>query len=34
LARMSLAAHQRYKDHPTWRESAERIRQFLRTWPK
>ena len=32
LTRMSLAAHQRFLDHPTWAESAERIRHFLRTW--
>jgi glycosyltransferase involved in cell wall biosynthesis len=29
LAQMSLAARQRYTAHPTWQESAERIRQFL-----
>jgi glycosyltransferase involved in cell wall biosynthesis len=32
LTRMSLAAHQRFLDHPTWAESAERILHFLRTW--
>jgi glycosyltransferase involved in cell wall biosynthesis len=34
LARMSLAAHNHYKDHPTWSESAERVRQFLRAWSR
>ncbi len=29
LVQMSLAAQQRYVDHPTWAESAERVRQFL-----
>lgn len=32
LARMSLAAYQRYRNHPTWAETAEQIRQFLKTW--
>jgi glycosyltransferase involved in cell wall biosynthesis len=29
LGQMSLAALQRYHEHPTWAESAERIREFL-----
>jgi len=32
LAHMSLAARQRYLEHPTWAQSAERIRHFLKTW--
>jgi glycosyltransferase involved in cell wall biosynthesis len=32
LVQMSLAAHQRHLEHPTWTESAERIRQFLKAW--
>lgn len=32
LARMSLAARQHYLDHPTWAQSAHRIRHFLETW--
>lgn len=32
LARMSLAAYQRYGGHPTWAETAEQIRRFLKTW--
>jgi glycosyltransferase involved in cell wall biosynthesis len=32
LLQMSLAAYQRYMAHPAWAESAERIRQFLRTF--
>ncbi len=31
LARVSLAALERYGEHPTWTESSERIRQFLHT---
>lgn len=31
LAQVSLAALQRYREHPTWTESSERIREFLRT---
>jgi len=34
LADMSLAARQRYLAHPTWTQSAERIRHFLKTWIK
>jgi glycosyltransferase involved in cell wall biosynthesis len=29
LLQMSIAARQHYESHPTWRESTERIRQFL-----
>jgi glycosyltransferase involved in cell wall biosynthesis len=32
LVQMSLAAHQRGLDHPTWAESAECIRRFLKAW--
>ena len=32
LAQMSLAAYERFRLHPTWRVSTERIRQFLKTW--
>jgi glycosyltransferase involved in cell wall biosynthesis len=32
LAQMSLAAQQRYTLHPTWAESTERMRGFLKTW--
>ncbi len=32
LARMSLAARQCYLAHPTWTQSAERIRHFLKAW--
>jgi glycosyltransferase involved in cell wall biosynthesis len=31
LARVSLAALERYREHPTWIESADRIRKFLLT---
>jgi len=31
LARLSLAALDRYREHPTWTESCERIREFLHT---
>ena len=31
LAQVSLAALERYREHPTWTESCERIREFLRT---
>ena len=30
LAQMSLAARRRFKAHPTWEQSMERIRQFLK----
>ncbi|MCX8062466.1 MAG: glycosyltransferase family 4 protein [Anaerolineales bacterium] len=29
LAQMGIAARKRYEQHPTWSESAEKIRQFL-----
>jgi glycosyltransferase involved in cell wall biosynthesis len=29
LTRVSLAALERFKEHPTWIESADRIREFL-----
>ena len=29
LAQMSLAAFERFRLHPTWEESTQRIRQFL-----
>jgi hypothetical protein len=32
LAQMSLAAQQRYALHPTWAESTERMRGFLKRW--
>ncbi|NIO08697.1 MAG: glycosyltransferase family 1 protein, partial [Deltaproteobacteria bacterium] len=32
LARVSLAALERYREHPTWVESADRIREFLHTY--
>jgi glycosyltransferase involved in cell wall biosynthesis len=32
LARMSLAARERFRLHPTWTVSTDRIRQFLKTW--
>jgi glycosyltransferase involved in cell wall biosynthesis len=32
LAKMSLAAYKRFRLHPTWGVSTERIRQFLKTW--
>lgn len=32
LAQMSLAAQQRYTLHPTWAESTERMRGFLKMW--
>ena len=31
LAQVSLAALDRYREHPTWTDSSERIREFLRT---
>jgi glycosyltransferase involved in cell wall biosynthesis len=31
LERMSLASRQRYLAHPTWKETADKIRDFLRT---
>jgi glycosyltransferase involved in cell wall biosynthesis len=31
LARLSLAALERYREHPTWTESCERIWEFLHT---
>lgn len=34
LLQMSLAAYQRYRAHPTWAESAERIREFLQTFDR
>jgi glycosyltransferase involved in cell wall biosynthesis len=34
LVQMSLAAHQRFVHHPTWAESAEGIRWFLKTWTR
>jgi glycosyltransferase involved in cell wall biosynthesis len=32
LVQMSLAAHVRYLAHPSWVESMEHIRQFLKSW--
>jgi glycosyltransferase involved in cell wall biosynthesis len=32
LAQMGLAALKRYRDHPTWNDTTEHIRQFLQTW--
>lgn len=29
LARMGVAAAERYREHPTWDETAERVREFL-----
>jgi glycosyltransferase involved in cell wall biosynthesis len=34
LAQLSLAAHERYRTHPTWTTSTARIRQFLQTLVK
>ena len=31
LAQLSLAALERYREHPTWTDSSERIREFLQT---
>ena len=31
LERMSLAARQRYQAHPTWEDTGEKVRDFLRT---
>jgi glycosyltransferase involved in cell wall biosynthesis len=32
LVRMSLAARQRYREHPTWEQAAGVIRSFLQTF--
>jgi glycosyltransferase involved in cell wall biosynthesis len=32
LSEMSLAARQRFLNHPTWEQSTERIRNFLKNW--
>lgn len=32
LARLSVAALKRFRAHPTWAQSAARIREFLLTW--
>jgi hypothetical protein len=32
LARLSVAALERFRAHPTWAQSAARLREFLLTW--